>query len=79
MFEHVFPLESQRRHWYANVNGAVPDQVPFEVVNVDPSRAVPVIDGGAVFDGGTTGAVTLYFAFSQSDMACRFALDIEPL
>jgi hypothetical protein len=52
------PLASQRRHWYENVIGCVPLQVPFEALSVCPSCAVPVIVGGAVFDGGCGGGAT---------------------
>src|SRR3954453_3503576 len=45
------PLPSHRRHWYLNVIGVVPLQVPSLVVRVWPSLGVPVIVGGAVFVG----------------------------
>jgi hypothetical protein len=55
---HGEPLTSQRRHWYVNVIGGVPFQVPFEAVSVWPSCGVPSIVGGAVFDGGCGGGAT---------------------
>ena len=42
----------QRSHWYVNVIGCVPDQVPLLTVQVRPTRGVPVIAGKAVFTGG---------------------------
>jgi hypothetical protein len=44
------PALLQRCHWYVNVVG-LPDQVPFDAVSVEPSRAVPLIVGAAVFVG----------------------------
>src|SRR5262249_26222818 len=45
------PLESQRRHWYENVIGCVPDQVPGFAVSVSPCLATPAIVGGDVLRG----------------------------
>jgi hypothetical protein len=51
MSEQLPPLESQRRHWYLNVIGAVPPQFPLFAVRVLPSEAVPLMVGGEVFEG----------------------------
>ena len=46
------PAESQSSHWYANVIGVDPDQLPFDAVSTCPTCAEPEIDGGLVFAGG---------------------------
>jgi hypothetical protein len=50
MSPHALPSIAHRCHWYANDVGLLL-HVPFEAVSVDPSRAVPLIVGGAVFVG----------------------------
>ena len=50
--EQLAPASLQRRHWYANVIGASPDQEPELAVSVAPSSGVPVMAGAAVFAGG---------------------------
>ena len=51
MLEQPPPFWSQRCHWYANVIGPVPDHEPGLAVSVSPSRGVPEIVGGDVFEG----------------------------
>src|SRR2546421_458395 len=45
------PSESQRFHWYANVGAGKPLHVPAAAVSVEPTLAVPVMVGSAVFAG----------------------------
>ena len=52
---HEAPAASQRRHWYANVMGVVPDQLPFVVVRVLPACAEPESAGRDVLTGGAGG------------------------
>ena len=46
------PSAPQRTHWYANVIGLAPAQVPAPAVSVCPCCAVPEIVGSAVFLAG---------------------------
>jgi len=55
MFTQLTPLALQRCHWYWNAVGVF-DHVPFCAVSVSPTRALPVIVGGAVFAGGAARA-----------------------
>jgi len=53
------PFGSQRSHWYANVNGCVPLQVPAPAISVWPSWGAPPIVGSAEFAGAVArGAMT---------------------
>src|SRR2546423_1990935 len=45
MLMQLLPPRPQRRHWYMNVNGCVPPQVPFAAVSVWPTSATPVTAG----------------------------------
>jgi hypothetical protein len=47
------PVESQRLHWYVNVSGIVPAQLPVETVSVWPTVACPEIVGAEVEEGAT--------------------------
>jgi len=49
--EQLFPLRSQRRHWYLYVMGAVPDHVPGLAVSVSPMTGEPAIVGRLVLRG----------------------------
>jgi hypothetical protein len=49
----------QRDHWYPNVNGAVPDQVPVVAWRTLPDAAVPEIAGGAVLAGGAAATAAV--------------------
>ena len=49
------PVVSQRSQRYWNVNGVVPDHVPFDVVSVVPWTAEPEIFGELVFVGAVCG------------------------
>src|SRR5947209_19253730 len=50
MLPHAVPSDAQRRHWYVKDVGA-PVHVPSDAVSVEPSLAVPLICGTAVFWG----------------------------
>jgi hypothetical protein len=45
----------------------VPDQEPASALSVCASCAVPLIDGGDVFDGATAAAVTIPVAAEEAD------------
>src|SRR5215470_10058798 len=53
MFLQFAPDASQVSHWYWKLIGAEPFQVPGLAVNVSPTVAVPLIDGGVEFVGST--------------------------
>ena len=53
MFLQFAPEESQESHWYWKLIGAEPFHVPGLAVNVWPTVAVPLIDGGVEFVGAT--------------------------
>src|SRR5438874_2303485 len=46
----AFPSLPQMSHWYLNVIGCAPFQVPGVAVSVPPALASPVIDGGGATD-----------------------------
>ena len=63
----LFPAESHRSHWYVNVIGAVPLQLPLLVESDLPTRAGPVIDGSAVLVGRVAACavyVAVYVVFA---------------
>src|SRR5690348_16285842 len=49
------PSVEHRRHWYVNVVGLF-DHAPSLAVSVEPTFAVPPIDGGVVFVGAAAAA-----------------------
>ena len=53
ILEQLPPSLSQRFQANVYVTGAVPSQVPFVAVSVEPSFAEPEMVGGAVFEGLT--------------------------
>lgn len=70
---HEAPFVAQRSHAYVYVIGAEPDQVPVVAVSVDPTLAVPVICGAAVFCGAVTAvtvAVCVDSAVAVPDALC---------
>jgi hypothetical protein len=69
MFEQLAPPVSQRRHWYVNVIGWVPDQVPWSAVRVSPWRVVPEIVGRAVFRGAVVAAAAEPAPTSRTTMS----------
>src|SRR5215210_1427339 len=68
MSPHALPSIAHRCHWYVNDVGLLL-HVPFEAVSVDPSPAVPLIVGGAVFAGA---------AFSRARTAAGVSATIAP-
>jgi hypothetical protein len=52
MSPHELVADAQRNHWYANVIGVEPVQVPLVTASGWPSLACPEIDGRTVFAGG---------------------------
>jgi hypothetical protein len=63
---HAPPVASHRSHWYTNVRGPVPVQVPGSTASVSPTRGVPVTAGAAVLRGaspaiGSVGADSTVF------------------
>src|SRR5262249_29511747 len=52
MLPQASPLEPQMSHWYWNVNGADPFQVPGLAVSVLPTSASPLIVGNDELSGG---------------------------
>ena len=63
MSEQFAPLASQRRHWYVNVSGCWPTQVPLFAVSVCPTCGVPDTVGGTVFRGRAGAGWTTAVAF----------------
>jgi hypothetical protein len=53
MFLQFAPVGSHVSHWYWNVIGAEPFQVPGLAVRCSPTVAVPLIVGGVEFVGAT--------------------------
>jgi hypothetical protein len=56
----VAPDESQRRHWYVSVTGAVPDQVPGVTVRVSPACARRLIAGGVELLGAVPSSTPVW-------------------
>jgi hypothetical protein len=71
MSTQLFPLASQARQRYANDVGSSV-QLPTDAVKVSPSCAVPAMDGGAVFAGAATAAVT-------TAVCCEVAAEDAPV
>src|SRR5438876_11316595 len=72
MSRHEAPLESHRRHWYANV-GPVPLHPPAVPVSVCPWLGVPLIVGTVTFAGTTIVPTNLTRLF------CSSAIRTSPL
>jgi hypothetical protein len=53
------PVALQRVHWYLNVTGCVPVQLPLWAVSTLPTIAVPEMLGRVVFVGGPVAADAL--------------------
>src|ERR687888_1649005 len=49
------PSFGQRRHWYVNVIGVEPDQLPLVAVSVWPTTGVPRMRGWPVGVGAVVG------------------------
>ena len=53
------PEAEHRVHWYLNVIGVVPPQLPLWAVRILPTTGVPLMDGRVVFVGGPVAADVL--------------------
>ena len=74
MFPQFAPPESQRRHWYANEIGCVPDHVPGSADNVCPACPLPETVGTAVFTGGFPTTTTVC-----ADIAAELPATFDPV